>query len=329
MRRSALALLVCCGGLAACVMPEDNPTTVKDLRVLAVRFEPPEVMLRACTPRLLGALAAGADGGMLTLPPDAQAAFGVDLGRPVTMTALIADPAGNGRSLTYRVLACANTSDRLCVNEGDSVELDGGVQPGGELTVQLQPGVAQLPDRTLLIQEVISQDTFRGLGGFRVPVVLDVQTADGSERVYAQKLMVYMCQFFPEMRANQTPVLPGVRIAGQPWPEGEVKTLSGTAPVQLEPEDFSALQETYVLPNFALSPVELRESWKVSWYTSMGTMSSATTGGVNFAGEAERQRSTWQPDTTLKTPQDVTFTLVVRDGRGGTSWLQRRARWTP
>jgi hypothetical protein len=329
MRTSTLITFALLAGLSACVEPEDEPTNVHDLRVLAIRFETPEVLLQACNLRLIGSLAASADGGTITLPPDVLQALARDAARPLTMTSLIADPAGNGRSLKYRVVACANQNDRRCTNAGDFVELARGETIAGELTVNLAPGALLLPDGTPLLEEVIRQDTYKGLGGFRVPVVLDLQTDDGREHIYAQKLMVYMCRFFPQMTENTTPILPGLRVAGERWPEDEVKQFSGTQPVELEPEDFTALQEHYVVPSFQLTPVELDEAWKVSWYTTVGTMSVATTGGVDFAGELGRHRSQWQPDPTLTTPQDVTFTLVVRDGRGGTSWLQRKARWTP
>jgi hypothetical protein len=186
-----------------------------------------------------------------------------------------------------------------------------------------------LPDGTPLLQEVIMQDLYKGLGGFRVPVLLDVQTLDGTEHVYAQKLMVYMCKFFPEMKENTTPVLPGMTVAGMPWPADEVKEFSGTQEISLEPEDFSALQEPYIMPSFQLQPVQLREAWKVSWYTSSGTMSAGTTGGVDLGGQAGKHVSKWQPDSTATEPQDVTLTFVVRDGRGGDSWMQRKLRWTP
>lgn len=330
MRTNALILLPVLAALSACVQPEDDPTNVHDLRVLAIRFETPEVLLNECNLGLLGGLAgSAADGGMISIPPALLEKLARDAARPLTMTSLIADPQGNGRPLKYRVVACANQNDRKCTNEGDFLELARGETTGGELSVTVAPGAMLLPDGTPLLQEVIAQDLYKGLGGFRVPVVLDVQTMDGSEHVYAQKLMVYMCRFFPTMQENVTPVLPGMTIAGERWPEDEVKELTGTAEVELSPEDFTALQETYVLPSLELKPVEIEEAWKVSWYTTSGSMSAGTTGGVDFGGEVGRQRSKWRPDKTLTTPQDVTFTFVVRDGRGGNSWLQRRVRWTP
>jgi hypothetical protein len=61
----------------------------------------------------------------------------------------------------------------------------------------------------------------------------------------------------------------------------------------------------------------------------MGVMSSYETGGTDFSGGVGGQDNTWKPDPTATTEQDVTFTFVVRDGRGGESWLTRTAHWTP
>lgn len=319
----ALAVL-----LGACVEQEDNPTNVKDLRVLAIRFETPEVLINECNVGLLAGLAS-TDGGAITIPPALLQRLAVAASRPLTMTSLIEDPAGNGRALKYRVVACANQGDAQCDNEGDFLELARGETTAGELSVTVAPGALLLPDGTALLQEVITQDLYKGLGGFRVPVVLDVSTLDGSERVYAKKLMVYMCRFFPDMQENVTPVLPGVTVDGEPWPEAEVREFRGTDEVKLAPADFAALEEPYVMPSLQLAPVSLQESWKVSWYTTLGTMGSHNTGGTDFAGEVGRHQNSWRPDPSATTAQDVTLTFVVRDGRGGTSWTKRRLRWTP
>jgi hypothetical protein len=37
----------------------------------------------------------------------------------------------------------------------------------------------------------------------------------------------------------------------------------------------------------------------------------------------------WTPDQISNEPTDVTFHIVVRDGRGGSSWLTRFVKWYP
>lgn len=319
--------------VTACAEGQDDPTSVHDLRVLGMRFEPPEVLMPGCDPRLLAAAAQlGSDGGVPTVPPQLQQLLARYAAAPLRFTALVADPQGAGRTLTYRLTACANRSDRECDAKGDSVVLEEGTFVGGEeLSTTMAPGVRLLDDgqATPLLLEVIAQDTYKGLGGVRLPVVLEVSAPDTGERIFAQKLMVYSCQFFPTQRQNVTPVLPGLLWEGEPWPEDEVREHSGTAAVALTPEDFSALEEPYVVPSLQLQPVDLVESWKIAWHTSSGTMSTYTTGGSNFAGEVGRHRVKWEPDRSATGPRDVTFWLVVRDGRGGNSWTRRTVRWTP
>lgn len=331
MRRVSL-LMGLAVGAAACVTPQDQPTNVHDLRVLGMQFEPPEVLMQGCNARLLlGAVAGASDGGTIMLPPQFTALLALYATRPLQFTALIADPAGNGRSIDYRLLACANRGDRECDNEGDFVELKSGTTTAGELTLEVTPGIQFLDDgkATPLLLEVINQDTFKGLGGIRVPVVLELSASDTHEKIYAQKLMVYTCQFFPEMKQNVTPVLPGIKFDGDPWPEGDVKKVKGKQEFPMVPEDFSALEETYVVPSLELKPVNLTESWKVTWLTTSGTMSPYNTGGTDLQGMTGRHNAKWRPDQAATEAQDVDFYFVVRDGRGGSSWLRRSVRWEP
>jgi hypothetical protein len=182
---------------------------------------------------------------------------------------------------------------------------------------------------SLLLFEVIQQDTFKGLGGIRVPVVLELSASDTGEKIYAQKLMVYTCQFFPQMKQNVTPVLPGIVFNHVTWREDEIIEVRGKGTWELTVEDFSALQEAYVVPSLMLQPFDLTEAWKVTWMTTSGTMGPYNTGGVDFAGEEGRHVSRWTPDQVATEPADVTMFFVVRDGRGGQSWLTRRLKWWP
>lgn len=329
-RPLALGLVVLAA--AGCNIGQENPSTVHDLRVLGMQFEPPEVVMVGCdAPLLLGALSGALDGGTISLPPEFQLLLGLYASRQLQFTALIADPAGAGRSIGYRLLGCANRGDRECDNEGDFVELSRGTTTGGELKLTVAPGIQFLNDgmATPLLLEVINQDTFKGLGGIRVPVVLELTAADTREKIYAQKLMVYTCQFFPTMKQNVTPVLPGIKFDGDVWPEGEVKRVKGKQDFPLEPVDFTALEEPYVVPSIQFSPVNLTESWKVTWMTTSGTIAPYESGGTDLAGMTERHKASWKPDQKATEAKDVEFYFVVRDGRGGNSWTKRSLQWEP
>ncbi len=324
----------------SCVPPTDDPSQVKDLRVLAINFEPPELMAANCD-----ALLNQADAG--TLNPAAFAS----VFQPVNMTWLIMDPAGEGRAIGWDVKACASQTDSKCENEGDFATLASGTTHAAgsthsiELKQTLVPGftfVNAPPDGgmgDLLFIEVISQDRFRGIGGVRMPIMLHIKA--GTEEVYAMKLMVFSCRLFPEMKPNVNPVLPGMTYTtdesrtlgaddGGLWGENDLPQFSGKdGGIRFEPLPFTDLQEPYVVPTFELKPLNLVESWKVSWHTDLGRITPNQTGGVGFDGVEEKHRVFWAPLQAENTEQDVNFWMVVRDGRGGQTWIQRKLHWKP
>jgi hypothetical protein len=299
---SLIAALLSCTG--ACVSPADDPSNVKDLRVLGISIEPPELMADDCTSPL-------ASRSVYT--------------SEVTFTALIADPNGNGRPVRYELLACADTTDRNCSTQEDRTVLASGVTQAGELPLRIRPGSITLASGAPLLERVVEVDDYHGFGGIRMPLVFHLFRED--EKVYAQKLMVFNCKYFPEMTANVTPVVPGLQMNGVEWSSSGALMLQGLGPFKMAPDDFTSLEETYVVPSFDLRPVHLRESWKLSWHTDRGTFSPTETGGVDFGGQESRQLTEWTPGTGPE--QDVNFWVVVRDGRGGESWLIRRAHYSP
>ena len=293
---------------SACLGPQEDPTSIKDLRVIGMAFEPAELQAPTC--RL-----------------DATStAF--TFARPVTLRALIVDP-GQSRTFDYELKACASTGDRKCENDNDYTVIKVGQTKAGEFVDTFQLGAQFLPDGTALLQETADQDRYQGLGGIRVPVVLHLKPTDGEE-LYAQKLMIYSCRLFPQMKSNVQPVLQGMTIDEAEWSDGAVPELSGkTEGFKLLPVDFTSLQEDYTVPSLSLMPIQLTESWKVSWYTSSGTFGSLDTGGTDFSGGSATHKNTWKPDTRVTERTLVDFWFVVRDGRGGSSWLHRQAYWSP
>ena len=67
----------------------------------------------------------------------------------------------------------------------------------------------------------------------------------------------------------------------------------------------------------------------VAHHTTSGTMSPYETGGTNLGGQVSKSTFKWMPDAVATEPLDVTFYFVVRDGRGGESWLTRQLHWSP
>lgn len=312
MRRFRLGTAVLLGGLGllgACIGSQDDSSQVVDLRVLGMAMEPPEIMAPNCDPESFEVAAAAAT--------------------PARFTALIADPKAAGRAVNYRLRVCVRQDDRKCENEGEFIQLGTGATADGGIVIDdLRVGTAQLPSdggERYLLAEARAASAFGGLGGVRLPLVLQVSAGD--EVIFAQKLMVFNCPIVPGMNQNVTPVLPGVLLQGTAWPEGGLRTLSG-AEATFELGDLAGLEESYVVPSYELKPVALTEAWKVSWHTTLGRMSPNETGGVDQGGQVSRHKVKWTPGASPK-EGPVTFWWVVRDGRGGESWIRRDGYYAP
>ncbi|MBZ4418811.1 hypothetical protein [Myxococcus sp. RHSTA-1-4] len=293
-------------GASACVDVEDQPSKVHDFRVLGISLEKPELMAPTCerTPEALDVLAA-----------------------EVTYRALLVDPAGEGRPIHYTLWACADTEDSRCSDEANRVMLAEGTATAGELSLAIRPGAATVGEDSLLLERVQETDPYKGLGGIRMPLVL--HAVAGDEEVYAQKLMVFWCPVVEGMTENVQPVIPGVLLDDAPWAEDALPELSGKGPFVVTSEDVSALEETYVVPGLRLDAVTLTEAWEISWHATFGEFSPQVTGGADLGGQKGKHRTEWEPPEDATEAREVTFWAVVRDGRGGSSWVSRRARWSP
>ena len=307
-RRVAIAGAAAAAAILCCVGPDDVPSNVHDLRLLGVRLDPPELMAPTCD----------RDNPLNLLPSYAQ---------EVTYTALVADPAGGGRAIEAELTSCPATDAGIC-DRSDEVRVLSPSQPVASGEIQIDLGMLAFtgaPDDLLLL-ETLARDPYGGLGGVRLPLVLHLEA--GEEEIFGDKLMLFTCRFFPEMNANVNPVLPGVKLAGKAWAESELPLLEGGGTFEMEADDFADREEPYTVPSFELQPVHLVESWKIAWHADFGTFQPYETGGVDFGGETSRHRVEWTPPPD-GIERDVRFWMVVRDGRGGTSWITRSAHYRP
>jgi hypothetical protein len=303
--------------VAGCVGPTDDPSDVHDLRVLGVDLEPPEIMAPTCSTSdptvLLGAASA-----------------------PITYNALIADPDGGGRTIDYELYACADPADLTCSNAWETIRLEVGTTAAANgvetvLTLGLSPGPGSLflpstdgGNPTPLLAQVIADDPYHGLGGVNLPLVLHLRA--GTEEIWAQKLMVYSCPYFPDMKPQTTPQIPGLQANGVEWPDGVTGVTD--AGLQITIDDVSKLEATYGVPSFNLQEVYLTESWVIDYYTTLGTFSPTETGGTDLGGQTSSHVSDWKLPSQAS-ERDVTFWFVVRNGRGGESWTQRDLHYSP
>jgi hypothetical protein len=279
---------------AACETGFETKSIVLDLRVLAMRGDPAEVVVDVDPDDLLA----------VELPP-------------VTVTALIADPAGP-RALTFRMTACPETFALRCdagrvafalpfaAGETDSPELSGVLQPN-------------LP----LLSAAFEEDEFLGLGGIPVVVELVVSAPDGQE-VSAGKRVTFAPRVPAGRRENQNPTLAGLLARGEPFDDGAPLLVAVREEVRLEPVEPDGAREVYVVPTLDGGERTFTENLRYSWLATAGSFSRETTGGAtDLFGNEPVLWTRWRaPDHA----GDVTMWVVQRDERGGASWTTRILR---
>jgi hypothetical protein len=348
---AVLALLA--GTLLAGCDELDDPSTVTDLRVLAVAADPPEVIL---------------DPGQ-----DVTAELPA-----VQLALLVADPAGGGRPLTVAVRACAN-DPRAPSAPGAGTEASGNypaggarssvgsarcpaadsatsfaVQPAAPLGTPLmfRPTRAQLA--AALETDVFPGHLGRPHGGFDLglPITLDLNVQAGGDSAAAVKRVVFwMAPVRADQRPNRNPVITEVaafpdrdpvslepRGAVTPLPPGERRRVQTGSTLWLEPRGAEA--EPYVTAVVDRATDEARpqevpaETLRFSFYASAGKFVPPETlsergFGIEGSGHVPLE-ARYEPPPASALPAegalDVDVWIVVRDERGGASWVTRQLR---
>jgi hypothetical protein len=340
MRRLAW-LLPLVGG---CFTFED-PSTVKDLRLLAMAADPSEVILDPTAPAV----------------------------PVITMSALVVDPAGGGRPISYEARACPNDPSAPSA-PGAGAEASGNFPGGGARnsvgstrcidgpnTWPLPAPVAATEGTSFTMQLTPEQlaaafraDVFPGLsgklhGGFDLglPINVELVATAGSERAVAIKRVI----FWPGPlgqghHPNRNPVITELRSYPDRdldtlAPIGAVETLAADAafPVRagqkvwLEP--VGAIAEPYVtavVDRFTdqAQPHEVpAETLRYQFFATAGTfVPRETTSELPFGAKQYPRvpvEARYEPPAVDGAgPREVTIWIVVRDERGGASWIKRR-----
>lgn len=294
----ALTFVAGCGNL-------DGIDNVHDLRMLGVRATPPEQNIDP------NALAVGASQGATS-----TAAVQID--------ALVADPLGNGRTISYTFSTCTlldpNASACLGKSPGYQVLTTGTTAPNqGSVVIS-----TVFAPSDAFVTQALQQDNYHGLDGLRVPVQLSI--AAGNEQMVGVKLVVYTPPFPGITNApHNNPNIAGITVDGAPWPNNGAFTFSmaqrPTDGWNIAPVFDGNAQATYQLPSFQGKILTFTESWLFDYFSTFGDFFSLTTaGGFQIASNAANATSSkWKPaDGTA--PASGTFYVVVRDGRGGENW---------
>jgi hypothetical protein len=373
--RLLLGTLAC--GLSACSSFPDV-STVLDLRVLAVKTEPPEVFVKVT-------------GLPDASTPNAQidpAALGIDQSSipPIAITPLIVDPRPGAGAITWDVTACPN--DPYGPQPPGSV-MGGPMDPGGganntvgstlcddaKVKWTLATGLpANMPHEVQLTSDQLlaafKSDVFLDQyghphGGFDLGMPLnfqiDVHEAGAATAPLATiKRVTFWAQTWPDQTPNEIPAIPSVAVYGDRDPATfELKMPAGTLGATPVPVSLATGKGLWLLPEYhawtndmpagatdehyrptvlsreppyqAIEGVEADERIRYAFYATAGhfdpprTVNQLLPGAV---GTFRLEAHYVPPATVAEVPPDaagkhlVTVWVVVRDDRGGESWLE-------
>ncbi len=313
LRASLLIAAVLLGG---CFDFEEESEVI-DLRVLAVRIDPPEVMVVV---ELSDAPSEVDADTVYTVQADPA---------PVQATVLAVNPKSD-EPFTYQVTACVWSETYRCAEyaENEKLAVTTGSTSPGEFDFGFAPS-AEMLNTWLAI------DPYRGFGGLFV--LLEIRIEQPGEPVnYASKLVTYNVPFVPKASDQDPPPpkLPNKNPRLTALEIDELPTVDETpVPVALDTEvtvipifNEDANIETYPVvripsdANPELGYVLLTEKIEFEFYVTGGSLGANQIATRDPTGEATELESTW---TAPDKPEEVIMWMVMRDDRGGASWVRR------
>ncbi len=272
---------------AGCTPSFASSSEVTDLRVLAVQAEPPEAQF------------------------DAQGNV-----QDIHLRILAVDPARGGFSSLTAAL-CAPTDSRRC-ESGPRFDLPRTTRDQGTEFAASVPGALIAP----VIAYAQSSDKLKGLNGIRLMFALAVADGDPHSPVAADKILVYSKA--GTAAPNHNPQMTGFALTIEGAPAG------GAAPGQtlqlrlgisygVRPVLAEGAREQYDTTDLRGAVVHLREPAAYAFFATPGAEFDRDTADEPLDGVAP-------PDglVRLRAARAASGTLwvVVRDGRGGESWLE-------
>ena len=273
---------------AACTPNFAAPSQVTDLRVLAIESDPAEAQY---------------DGSSVD---------------PVHLRILAVDPVRAGAFAVMTWDVCAPTDSRRCI--------DGPIVPQASGSQSRQGGTEFSADILVpaqLVSALVGNDKLGGFGGvFRAQFSISVDDGDPNAPVFADKAVTYSPR---GTVPNHNPLLTGVLVtlAGEPprtLAPGEVLQVQRGVQYGIRPILADGAREGYDTTDLRGNPVHLVEDPSYSFFTTPG-------------GEFDRDTA-FEPTDGVAPPEGLTrfdafdaslpgstLWIVVRDGRGGESWI--------
>ena len=292
-RASAVGLVLAVFGSlgSGCTGDLARPSEVRDLRVLAIRAEPPEVVLDGDVP-------------------------------PVALQALVADPRAPDSTIAWQWSACGLTDDLRCASDPRAISI--GTGDGS-----LEAIAAGLVVTDELVADARVLDTFLGFGG--VAIMTELVLAPGTDdELHAIKQLPAQYGLPRDTVENSNPSPPALLHDDVDWPVDEVLEVEPSAEVAVEPVSPPEDAEHYAVFRFDLGTEQLDENLDYSFFASEGTWSRNGSGGPpDIVATETTLASRWTAPSEPPADGAVTMWVVVRDGRGGTAWTERRVRVVP
>ena len=293
--------------LGLCAAPACTPSfelleVVSDLRVFAIKAEPPEALIDV-------------DGGTV---------------EDVQVTALVADPAHGAQKVTVVPTLCLPSDGARCVKTAR--QLASLTRAQGEVSFSLTAQVLAtnpVPDVASLLRDAVADDKLKGLGGVRLQLMLGVSDdLDLHGQQTALKTLLFSPKDLPpgNPNKNHNPIALGVTLIDldtkQPIAapaSGEPLTLFVNRQVGVRPRLGDGSIEQYQTVDLSGRIVTLRENLSWSFYTTLDGDLDRASADEPIAGAAD------PPDglvrfQALRAGARGSFWAVVRDGRGGQAW---------
>jgi hypothetical protein len=315
---------------AACTPSFDDPSNVKDLRVLVVVAEPPEILVDEQDP--------------------SQALV------PVVLRPLVVDPRGPGRAVTYSVRACGNrvegSSEGRNMGPGtvrDTVSqspcppdafvvADGTAEVGPDGLAPIE--VTFTPTIELLTKALMADPLGATLG---LPITVAFTIGAGGEQVVVIKRVIYSPRLSPEHKPNANPRIDMLfhrrtkADAVTPWEADAIPEVSVDGELHIRPNKTEGeAYEARALSRQGQMIVEKvpHETLRYRFYATKGTFSPGQVSSDArpiFDNPVVDLESTYNAPATLAPGEspDVDVFIVVRDERGGASFKQARLRLRP
>lgn len=317
---AALALLGA-ALLPGCTPDFEEAWQVTDLRILAIQADPAEAL--------------GTRATLVALPP-------------VHVTALVVDPRAPDAAVDWELWACS-PEQNTCDDAAARVL----VKRARTAPAAIAADFAITP---ALLATAIQKDTLRGFGGVPVKVHLKVSGPRGSDE--GIKRLVYGLADQPLKTAPAAGTLRGtcrttlpscddglscergsclrlpnrnpaiLRLTADDKPLDATRKLVAGQKVKLYPETPAGEAEAYWVYTFEGGTRQREEYLSYSFFATSGKLSNANTGGRPSVFITRKSAldlsSSWTPAEAGR----ATLWLVVRDDRGGVSWVSHTVQVT-